>query len=342
MAKRDADKNASYKAAGVDLAAGERAVALIKEALTGSYGPAVMAGVGAFGGLFDLSRSERAGNEGYVLAASTDSIGTKSKVAVALSRFDTVGADIVNHCVNDILVQGARPLFFLDYIAAAILEPGMVAAIVRGAAAACQEAGCALLGGETAELPGVYAPGEFELVGTVVGALKREDVVDGRDINEGDKILALMSGGLQTNGYSLARQLLDGRYGDVLGGATVGEALLLPHRSYLQPLSGLLGTGLLRGMAHITGGGIPGNLPRVLPRGLGAAINNDSWPVPEIFRLIQALGDVSDEEMRRVFNLGAGYLIVVRPGDEAGVKALIGEEVFTIGTVVAGGGVRFF
>jgi phosphoribosylformylglycinamidine cyclo-ligase len=289
---------------------------------------------------------ERAGNEGYVLAASTDSIGTKSKVAVALSRFDTVGADIVNHCVNDILVQGARPLFFLDYIAAAILEPGMVAAIVRGAAAACQEAGCALLGGETAELPGVYAPGEFELVGTVVGALKREDVVDGRDTLAGDKILALMSGGLQTNGYSLARQVLDGHYrdrcGDSLGGATVGELLLLPHRSYLRPVAGLLGTGLLRGMAHITGGGIPGNLPRVLPPGLGAAIDTASWPVPEIFHLIQKMGAVSDAEMRRVFNLGAGYLIIVRADDEARVKALIGEEVFTIGAVVEGRGVRFF
>jgi phosphoribosylformylglycinamidine cyclo-ligase len=331
----------SYKEAGVDIAAGERAVELIAGAVRSTYGEAVLSGIGAFGGLFDLSRSERAGRAGPVLVASTDSVGTKTRLAAALGRFDTIGHDIVNHCLNDILVQGATPLFFLDYFAAGALEPERVAAVVGGVAAACREAGCALLGGETAELPGVYAAGEFDLVGTVVGAVARAEMVDGREIRSGDRILALMSGGLQTNGYSLARRILEGRYGEALGDGTVGEALLRPHRSYLRPVRALLDLGLVRGMAHVTGGGMPGNLPRVLPAGLGAVIEADSWPVPAIFRLIQAAGGVAGEEMRRVFNLGAGYLVVVRPEDVAEALACAGESVFPIGTVVEGLGVQF-
>jgi phosphoribosylformylglycinamidine cyclo-ligase len=330
-----------YKKAGVDVAAGEEAVMLMAEAVRSTYGPEVLAGIGAFGGLFDLAKSQAAGRRGPVLVASTDGVGTKTKVAAALGRFDTIGHDIVNHCVNDILVQGAKPLFFLDYFAASRLEPEKVAAVVAGIAAACREASCALLGGETAELPGVYVEGEFDLVGTIVGAVKRGAIIDASWVREGDKIIALASGGLQTNGFSLARRVLEDSYYEPFGSATIGEVLLTPHRSYLRPVSRLLAHGLVRSMAHVTGGGIPGNLPRALPEGLGARIELGSWPVPEIFALIQKRGNVGDEEMRYVFNLGAGYLIIVRSEDDAKAKELAGEASYTIGEIVSGSGVRF-
>ena len=333
-------KSRTYAAAGVNLTSGEETVSRIRAAVERTYTPDVLAGLGAFGGLFDAAALKEMRHP--VLVASTDGVGTKTKVAAALGRYGGLGRDLVNHCVNDILVGGARPLFFLDYVAMGRLEPPVVAAIVEGAASACLEAGAALLGGETAEMPGVYAPGELDVVGTVVGVVERDEVVDGSRIEAGDAVLALLSGGLQTNGYSLARNVLAGRYDEPLeGGGTVGDALLVPHRSYLGAVRPLLEKRLVRGMAHVTGGGIPGNLPRVLPEGLGARITPGSWPVPPIFGLIQRAGEVELEEMRDVFNLGAGFLLVVAPEDVAAVRREAGEDVFVVGEIVEGAGVSF-
>jgi phosphoribosylformylglycinamidine cyclo-ligase len=328
----------TYSDAGVDLKAGEYAVSLMKDTVTSTYGPEVLAGIGAFGGLYDAHRLKNMKQP--VLVASTDGVGTKTKVASALGRFDAIGEDIVNHCINDILVQGARPLFFLDYVAASRIEPQMIADIVKGAARACRAAGIPLLGGETAEMPGVYVEGEFDLVGTIIGVLDRDEVIDGSGIRAGDRVLALMSGGLQTNGFSLARAVLQDHYRQPFEGSSIGEALLHPHRSYLEPVTPLLERGLVTGMAHITGGGIPGNLPRVLTEGLGATIYQGSWPVPEIFSLIQREGDVDTDEMFRAFNMGAGFLLVVRPDALEQVRSSCPEEVFDIGEISAKPGVR--
>ncbi len=331
----------TYAAAGVDLAGAEETMSRIRSAVKRTYTPNVLAGLGAFGGLFDAASFKEMRHP--VLVASTDGVGTKTKVAAALGRFEGLGRDLVNHCVNDILVGGARPLFFLDYVAMSRLEPPVVASIVEGAASACIEAGAALLGGETAEMPGVYAEGELDVVGTLVGVVERDEVVDGSRIEAGDAVLALLSGGLQTNGYSLARAVLAGRYDEPLEGTsgTVGDALLEPHRSYLGAVRPLLGKRLVRGMAHITGGGVPGNLPRVLPNGLGARITPGSWPVPPIFELIKRVGEVEGEEMRNVFNLGAGFLLVVAPEDVAAVRREVGEDVFVVGEIVEGSEVSF-
>jgi len=325
-----------YRAAGVDLGAGDETMARIKGAVTASYTPQVLAGLGAFGGLFDASALK--GMDAPVLVASTDGVGTKTKVAAALGRFDTLGQDLVNHCVNDILVQGAQPLFFLDYVASARLEPASAATLIGGVAAGCQAHGIPLLGGETAELPGVYEAGEFDLVGTLVGVAERSRLVTGGAVQAGDHILGLPSGGLQTNGFSLARHVLSARYTDPLGDTTVGEALLAPHRSFLAAVTPLLEAGLVRGMAHITGGGLPGNLPRVLPDGLGAEIT-PGWPVPTIFRLIEQAGGISSDEMYRVFNMGVGFVVIVSPEDAAEVHRLC-PEAFAVGTVVSSAGVR--
>ena len=331
----------TYAAAGVNLTSGEETVARIRSAVERTYTPDVLAGLGAFGGLFNAASLQ--GMRHPVLVASTDGVGTKTKVAAALGRYGGLGRDLVNHCVNDILVQGARPLFFLDYVAASRLEPPIIASIVEGAAAACTEAGAALLGGETAEMPGVYAEGELDLVGTIIGVVEKDEVVDGSSIVAGDAVLALLSGGLQTNGYSLARAVLAGRYDEPLAGthSTVGDALLEPHRSYLSAVRPLLTKKLVRGMAHITGGGIPGNLPRILSNGLGARIVPGSWPVPPIFSLIQHAGKVETDEMRNVFNMGAGFLMVVAPGDVEAVRREAKEDVFVIGEIVEGAGVNF-
>ena len=331
----------TYAAAGVNLTSGEETVARIRSAVERTYTPDVLAGLGAFGGLFDAASLQ--GMRHPVLVASTDGVGTKTKVATALGRFESLGRDLVNHCVNDILVQGARPLFFLDYVAASRLEPPIIASIVESAASACIEAGAALLGGETAEMPGVYAEGELDLVGTIVGVVEKDEVVDGSSIVAGDAVLALLSGGLQTNGYSLARAVLAGRYDEPLDGTngTVGDALLEPHRSYLGAVRPLLAKKLVRGMAHITGGGIPGNLPRILPNGLGARIIPGSWPVPPIFELIQQAGEVETDEMHNVFNMGAGFLLVVAPGDVEAVRREAEEDAFVIGEIVEGAGVNF-
>lgn len=310
-------------------------MALITQAVKSTYGPEVLAGIGSFGGLYTATALQ--GLVEPVLVASTDGVGTKTKLAAALGRYHSIGYDIVHHCINDILVQGAKPLFFLDYLAASRLEPKTVAEIVTGVAEACRTHGMALLGGETAEMPGVYQVGEFDLVGTIVGIVERRAIIDGSSIQAGDQIIALMSGGLQTNGYSLARAVLGSALDEPFEGATVGEALLMPHRCYLPTVAPLLGQGLIKGMAHITGGGIPGNLPRILPVGLGAVIKVGSWPVPAIFELIAERGAVSQAEMFEVFNMGAGFLLIVGPPDAERVIAQVGGH--PIGEITSGAGV---
>ncbi len=326
----DSSPASVYRAAGVDLGASDETMARIKTAVTATYTPNVLAGLGAFGGLFDASALKAL--NAPVLVASTDGVGTKTKVAAALARYDTIGHDLVNHCVNDLLVQGARPLFFLDYVASGRLEPPLTAALITGVAEGCRAHGIPLLGGETAELPGVYVEGEFDLVGTLVGMVDRAKLVTGEKIRAGDLVLGLASGGLQTNGFSLARHVLAGSYDESLGDTTVGDALLAPHRSFLDALTPLLNAGLVRGMAHITGGGLPGNLPRSLPDGLGAVVT-PTWDVPEIFTLIQRRGNVDRDEMFSVFNMGVGFVFVVSPENLEMVHKLA-PEAFGVGEII--------
>ncbi len=331
-----------YRQAGVDIDAGNETVRRIKSIAQGTFTPGVLSDIGSFGGLFRLGR------ERYldpVLASSADGVGTKLKIAFATGRHDSVGADLVNHCVNDILVQGAEPLFFLDYLATGRLSPAVVEQVIAGVARGCRENGCALIGGETAEMPGFYPDGEYDLAGFIVGVVERSKIVDGRTIQPGDVLIGLTSAGLHTNGYSLARHVLF----DVAGlepdtfvtelGATVGEALLAPHRSYLRSIRPLLGAGLVRGMAHITGGGITENLPRVLPAGCAAHINRGTWMVPPIFRFLQNRGNVAADEMFRVFNMGIGLIVACRETDANAVFQIlepIGEHAVLLGQVIAG------
>jgi phosphoribosylformylglycinamidine cyclo-ligase len=329
----------AYARAGVDIAAGNRATQLMKAAVQATYGPEVLSGIGAFGGLFDVSSLQKMRQP--VLVASTDGVGTKTRVAAAMNRWETIGHDIVNHCVNDILVQGARPLLFLDYVASSQLDPEQIATIVGGIALACSAAGCALLGGETAEMPGVYAPGEIDLVGTVVGVVEREEIIDGRSLQPGDVILGLPSTGLHTNGYTLARKALaelDWQELDDGLGTAVGEALLSPHRSYLADIQKLQKSGVgIRGLAHITGGGLVDNPPRIFPNGLGAVLQQGSWPVPPIFELIQKHGRVRNEEMAHVFNMGLGMLVMVSAKEAAKVQNVLGpQQAYHVGEIVAG------
>jgi phosphoribosylformylglycinamidine cyclo-ligase len=303
----------TYAAAGVDRDAADKAKELIKRKVRATFRPEVLTDIGLFAGLFQLS-----GYKEPVLVSSVDGVGTKLKLAVILDRHDTVGIDLVNHCVNDIFTCGAEPLFFLDYIAMGKLVPEQVESIVSGLAQACSAAGCALIGGETAEMPGIYAPGDYDLAGFIVGVVEKGKVINGRSIKAGDAILGLPSNGLHTNGYSLARKIfgtdrsaLSAFYPEL--GRTLGEALLEPHLCYYSVLKSSLN--LIKGMAHITGGGIPGNLPRIFPDGLGAKINKGSWEVPPIFSLIQKRGNVDDREMYRVFNMGVGMMLVCSPGD---------------------------
>ena len=343
-----------YKRAGVDLKAADRTLDLITRAVADTYTPGVLRGLGAFGGLFELPSGYRR----PVLVASTDGVGTKvmlaarqaaSEPAAATALLAAIGADLVNHCINDILVQGAKPLFFLDYVASARLVPETTAAIVGGIAAACRAAEVALLGGETAEMPGVYQPGEFDLAGTIVGIVERDEIVDGTAVSPGDVLLALPSHGLQTNGFSLARTLLGDALDEPLAdGTRVGAALLAPHRSFLGSVSPLLPSGAIKAMAHITGGGLPGNLPRALPAGLGATVERGSWAEPAIFARLQEAGPVSDAEMFDVFNMGIGFVLVVAPErvDEvvdalrAADGAAAENEPRRIGVVSAEAGVR--
>jgi phosphoribosylformylglycinamidine cyclo-ligase len=332
----------TYAAAGVDLGKADDAMERIRSAVTSTYTPQVLRGLGAFGGLFALPDDV----EQPVLVASTDGVGTKTRIALARGGVRGIGRDLVHHCVNDVLVQGARPLFFLDYVASARLEPSVIAEVVGGVADACRGAGIALLGGETAEMPGVYAPGELDVVGTIVGIVGRADVIDGSTVREGDVLLALASGGLQTNGFSLARAVAEGHLDDPVDaddptGPTLAEALLAEHRSFLPSVRPLLDAGLVRALAHVTGGGIAGNLPRALPDGLGAVVDPGSWTRPPVFDRLQALGEIGEREMRTVFNLGVGMIVVVRPEDEAAVRGRCPEPLERIGHVVAGTGVRF-
>jgi len=321
MAKTD------YRDAGVDIDAGNETVRRIKTLARETYTPGVLSGVGSFGGLFALDPSI----PDPVLVASADGVGTKLKVAFMTGVHRTIGVDLVNHCVNDILVQGARPLFFLDYLATGRLAPDVAEQIVQGIAEACRANGCALLGGETAEMPGFYAAGEYDVAGFIVGAVSRAKIIDGRAIRAGDVLIALPSTGLHTNGYSLARRIAF----DVLGlsvdshvdelGATVGDALLRTHRSYLPEIGPLLDRGWIKGMAHITGGGITENLPRVLPDGLGFSLDRQSWQVPPIFTWLQAAGQLDDAEMFRAFNMGVGLIMVCAPEHARDLLAIPGS-----------------
>jgi len=336
-----------YREAGVDIPAADAAKARIKALARGTFNASVLSEIGSFGAMFrpDLARYREP-----VLVASTDGVGTKVQVAVAAGVHDTVGYDLVSHCVNDILVQGAAPLFFLDYIALGRMDPDRVEQIVRGLARACAEFGCPLIGGETAEMPGTYAPDDYDLAGFIVGVVDREKAITGEGVREGDAILGLPSAGLHTNGYSLARKVLFEAMGLSVGsrvdelGTTVGQALLAPHLCYLPALEPLLERRLVRALAHITGGGFEGNIPRVLPDGLGARIRRGSWDVPRLFRLIQSGGRVGDDEMFRTFNMGIGMAVVVAPQDLHDVEHSLerrGSPSFLIGSVVRGAGVSF-
>ncbi|MBK8977322.1 MAG: phosphoribosylformylglycinamidine cyclo-ligase [Planctomycetes bacterium] len=333
----------AYRAAGVDIDAKYDAVRRARDAIRASYTPGVVGDVGLFGGLFDL---RAVGAEGELLVASTDGVGTKVKVATLAGRVGSVGADLVNHCVNDILVQGARPLFFLDYVAVDRMVPERVAAVIAGLAEACRANGCALLGGETAEMPGVYQRDEMDVAGTIVGAVRRDRLLDGSRIAVGDVAIALRSSGLHTNGYSLARHallrdgaaILDERPSE-LGGASVADALLAVHRSYLQPLWPLLEAELVHGMAHITGGGLPDNVPRVLPEGTAVRIQRDAVPRPPIFDLLVQRGGVAEDEAFRVFNMGFGMVVFVACDTVDRCLAMLaaaGETGYRCGEVVPG------
>lgn len=299
-----------YKTAGVDINAGEEFVRLIKPQVRQTFTSGVMTDIGAFGGFF---RPDFAPYSNPVLVSSIDGVGTKLKVAAEMGRYDTIGACLVNHCVDDILVCGAKPLFFLDYFACGRLMPGMAADIVKGMVAACKENSCALIGGETAEMPGIYAKDDFDLAGTIVGVVDREHLINGASIVEGDVMIGLPSTGLHTNGYSLARKIFEGRLRNTYEGldGTVGDELLKVHRSYLPVIEPLLGSGDIHGMSHITGGGLTGNTMRIVPKGLRLDVEWSAWPEPVIFDIIRKEGGVPEEDMRRTFNLGVGLVVVV-------------------------------
>jgi phosphoribosylformylglycinamidine cyclo-ligase len=335
----------TYAASGVDDEAARRFVERIAPIARSTHRPEVLAGVGPFAALFKLTGAYRE----PVLVASTDGVGTKVKIAALLRRYDTIGVDLVNQTVNDLLTVGAEPLFFLDYLASSTLTEDEKTALIQGVAAACREAGCALIGGETATLPDVYAPGDFDFAGFAVGVIERDAIIDGSRIAAGDALFALPSSGLHTNGYSLARRALGvGVGGDAAEerarleceheelGATLGEALLAHHRSYLRELRPLLSR--LKGIAHITGGGaLPGNVARMLPEGLGARLERSAWQVPPLFRLVQREGGISDDEMWRAFNMGLGIVFAVDPSDAAAVRSAL-PEALLVGEVIAAEG----
>ncbi len=333
----------NYRDAGVDIDATDLAKRRITEMVSGTHGPEVMRGVGHFGGFFAAPGD---GNP-QVLVSSADSVGTKVLVANLAGVHENIGIDLVNHCVNDILACGARPLFFLDYFAAADLDIAMFESIVRGMTVACRDAGCALIGGETAQLPGVYAGGSYDLAGFIVGSVHRDAIIDGAAIQAGDLLIGLPSSGLHTNGYSLARAALGLTQDEATGrerlaevpdwsDRSLGELLLEPHRSYLHQVGPLLDQGIIRGMAHITGGGLCGNVNRIIPDGLTAKIDVRSWGVPALFQMIQRAGQIPDAEMYRVFNMGIGFVLAVDPKVADQVTSLDGARV--IGEIRPGGG----
>ncbi len=332
-----------YRTSGVDIDAGNETVRRIRGLARSTFTPGVLSDIGSFGGLF---RFDQGRLRDPVLVSSADGVGTKLKVAFMAGRHDTVGLDLVNHCVNDILVQGAEPLFFLDYLATGRLSPSVAEAIVGGMASACRESNCALLGGETAEMPGFYADGEYDLAGFIVGVVEKERIISGRTVVPGDTLVGVPSSGLHTNGYSLARRIAFDRlklridsYVPELG-RTVGEAFLEPHRSYLSMIRPILEHGSVKAMAHITGGGITDNLPRVLPHGIAAVVDCSAWEVPPLFQWLRRSGEVPPEDMMRTFNVGIGLILIVpRERAEQTMEELAargGRDARVIGEVVAG------
>jgi phosphoribosylformylglycinamidine cyclo-ligase len=331
------------KSAGVDIDAGNEAVRRIRRLAKSTFTPGVLSEIGSFGGLFRLDRERF---EEPVLVSSADGVGTKLKVAFMTGRHDTVGGDLVNHCVNDILVQGAEPLFFLDYLATGRLEPNIAEQVIGGIARACRENSCALIGGETAEMPGFYAEGEYDIAGFIVGVVDRSRIIDGRGIVPGDVLIGLPSAGLHTNGYSLARrvffEIAGWKANTYVGelGKSAGDALLAPHRSYLNLLKPVIERRWAKGLAHITGGGITENPPRILPEGCGAEIDTRAWQVPAIFRVLQQRGHIAGDEMFRAFNMGIGLVVACATRDADRVLNTIrtaGEGgAGRIGFVVAG------
>ena len=331
MAQKAGRAKQAYARAGVDIEAANRIKELIKPHALSTFRPEVLSDIGLFGGLFELK-----GYSEPVLVSSVDGVGTKLKIASALEKHDTIGIDLVHHCVNDILTCGAEPLFFLDYIAMGELIPQQVEGIVKGLATACRAIGCALIGGETAEMPGIYSSEDYELAGFIVGVVEKKAVIDGRAIEAGDMILGLPSSGLHTNGYSLVRQIfsvdrsaLEVSYPEL--GRTLGEELLEPHRCYYPKLKSALR--LVKGLAHITGGGLPGNVSRVLPPGLAARFHKGSWSIPPIFSLIQQRGNIAVSEMHRVFNMGLGMVVFCPPENVSELEKLV-PEARLIGEVV--------
>jgi phosphoribosylformylglycinamidine cyclo-ligase len=337
-----------YKQSGVNIDAGNEVVRRIRTLARGTFTPGVLSEIGSFGGLFELAR---AGVTDPVLVASADGVGTKLRVAFMTGVHTTIGVDLVNHCVNDILVQGAQPLFFLDYLATGRLDPDVAVQIVQGLAAACRDNGCALLGGETAEMPGFYADGEYDVAGFIVGVVARDALIDGKGIGAGDVLIGLPSSGLHTNGYSLARKIAFEQAGlapgDRVGelGEPIGAALLAPHRSYLPIIRPLLGERLIKGMAHITGGGITDNLPRILPNGTGAVIDRAAWRVPALFQWLQKTGGVPEADMLRTFNMGIGLIVACAENDAARVLSMLASSgepnAVRIGRIEAGADVTY-
>jgi phosphoribosylformylglycinamidine cyclo-ligase len=336
-----------YRDAGVDIDTASQAKRCIKQLARSTFSPRVLREVGAFGGFFSLAGLPR----DAVLVSSVDGVGTKLKLAFALNRHTTVGADLVNHCVNDIAVHGAAPLFFLDYLATGKMRPKVVTEVVKGLADACRKVGCALVGGETAEMPGFYPEDEYDLAGCIVGWVRRGRIVDGSRIRAGDVILGLPSLGLHTNGYSLARKVLLEQEQISLTerppgfSLTLGEILLAPHRCYWSAVHPLLERGWLKGLVHITGGGITDNTPRILPKGARAEVQLGSWPVPPIFDLIAQRGNVPHDDMLRTFNMGLGMLLIVSPRDQPNVTTLLKklrEKFWDVGRIIPGRpGVRY-
>lgn len=336
----------SYRAAGVDLDAADRAKERLKELVAATRDGNTLSELGNFGGLYAVPAEV----DQPVLVSSADGVGTKLKVAFLAGRHDTVGQDLVNHCVNDILVQGARPLFFLDYLATGAMDENVVTQVVTGVAGACRANGCALLGGETAQMPDFYADDEYDLAGFIVGVVPRRSLLDGGRVREGDLLVALAASGLHTNGYTLARKIVFDHMGlradDEFPGLQrpVADVLLDVHRSYLPALRGLLGGDLVHGLAHITGGGIAGNLPRVLPEGLGAVVDRGSWTPLPVFRVLDRAGGVGRDEMYRVFNMGVGMIVIVAPDNVDEVLGHLessGEAPWIMGQVETGSGVRW-
>ncbi|GAB4277619.1 MAG: phosphoribosylformylglycinamidine cyclo-ligase [Coriobacteriia bacterium] len=344
----DEERPFSYKDAGVDIDEGARAVERIREHVRSTMRPEVLSDIGGFGGLFSAAFE---GMDEPVLVSGADGVGTKIEIAKALGVHGTVGVDLVAMCANDILVSGAEPLFFLDYIACGKVEAERIEAIVAGIAEGCRRAGCALLGGETAEHPGVMAPDDYDLSGFCVGVVDRARIVDGSDVEPGDVVLGLASSGLHSNGFSLVRKVLvEGREEELdlphteLGGQRLGEALLAPTRIYVKPVLAALGEARVKAMAHITGGGITENLPRSLPEGLGARVWRDAWRVPGIFGVVQREARLDDAEMLRTFNMGVGFALVLSPKEAPNAAAALreaGETVFEMGEVVEGEGVEY-